>query len=153
MKNSSKIVLATLLLSSVAFFQPSIALTKEELQGQWKEFKGDVQEKWGKLTDNDMDQIKGNYNQLVGFVQKKYGLTKQKASQQVDAFLTSLKSKMSGASESTDDFKENAKEMGSQMKEDSHNMASDIKKGAQKAWQKTKDVVHNVSDKVSHKTE
>lgn len=30
------------------------------LKGKWKEIKGGVKEKWGKLTDDDLPQVEGN---------------------------------------------------------------------------------------------
>jgi len=47
------------------------------MKGQWKEFKGRVKEKWGKLTDDDLDVIGGKKDQLVGKVQQRYGYEKE----------------------------------------------------------------------------
>ena len=41
----------------------------DQLQGSWKEYKGKVREKWGKLTDDDLDTINGKREQLVGRIQ------------------------------------------------------------------------------------
>ena len=42
-----------------------------------------MKEKWGKLTDDDLDVIAGKQDQLVGKIQEKYGITKEEAAKQV----------------------------------------------------------------------
>lgn len=61
----------------------------DRIQGNWKEFKGKVKEKWGQLTDDELDQIQGNREQLEGRLQARYGYAKDKARQEVDDFLKS----------------------------------------------------------------
>ncbi len=56
------------------------------IKGDWKQFKGQVQEQWGKLTDDNLDQIEGKRDQLTGKIQEAYGVTKEQAEQQVKAF-------------------------------------------------------------------
>lgn len=55
-------------------------------KGQWKQFRGQVKEQWGKLTDDDLDQIEGKRDQLLGAVQKRYGIAKDEAECQVNRF-------------------------------------------------------------------
>jgi uncharacterized protein YjbJ (UPF0337 family) len=57
-------------------------------KGQWKEFRGQVKEQWGKLTDDDLDQIEGKRDQLLGAVQKRYGIAKDEAESQLTKFET-----------------------------------------------------------------
>jgi len=56
------------------------------IEGNWKQFKGLVQEKWGKLTDDNLDMIAGRREQLSGRLQQAYGITKDQAEVQVKAF-------------------------------------------------------------------
>lgn len=56
------------------------------IEGNWKEFKGRVKEKWGKLTDDSLDTIAGRREQLSGQLQQTYGITKDQAEVQVRAF-------------------------------------------------------------------
>lgn len=56
------------------------------VQGNWKQFKGIVQEKWGKLTDDQLDTIAGKRDQLAGSLQEAYGITRDQAEVQVKAF-------------------------------------------------------------------
>ena len=38
----------------------------DQIEGNWKNFKGKVREKWGQLTDDELDQVGGRKDQLVG---------------------------------------------------------------------------------------
>ncbi len=55
----------------------------DQIQGNWKQMKGKVQEKWGDLTDDDFDRIAGKRDQLVGRVQERYGMEKDAAEKAV----------------------------------------------------------------------
>jgi len=56
----------------------------DQMQGKWKQMKGHVKEKWGKLTDDDLDVIAGKKDQLVGKIQERYGITRAEAERQVN---------------------------------------------------------------------
>jgi len=56
------------------------------IEGDWKQFKGHVKEKWGKLTDDQIDTVAGKRDQLAGRIQEAYGITKDQAEMQVKAF-------------------------------------------------------------------
>ena len=58
-------------------------MNKDEASGNWKQFKGTMKEKWGKLTDDDMQVIEGKRDQLVGKIQERYGSTKDEAEREV----------------------------------------------------------------------
>ena len=58
-------------------------------KGQWKQFRGQVKEQWGNLTDDDLDQIDGKREQLLGAVQKRYGIAKDEAERQINKFESS----------------------------------------------------------------
>lgn len=62
----------------------------DTVKGQWTQFRGKVQENWGKLTDDDLDRIEGKRDQLLGAVQKRYGIARDEAEKQVDKFESSL---------------------------------------------------------------
>ena len=61
------------------------------ISGQWKQLKGKVREKWGDLTDDELDQIAGKKDQLVGKLQEKYGYTRDQADREVESFGRSLR--------------------------------------------------------------
>ncbi|MBA8838169.1 CsbD family protein [Brucella anthropi] len=58
------------------------------VEGNWKQFKGSVKEQWGKLTDDDLDQINGRREQLEGKIQERYGLEKDRVRSDVDDWYT-----------------------------------------------------------------
>jgi uncharacterized protein YjbJ (UPF0337 family) len=64
-------------------------VNSDQLQGKWKQVKGSVKERWGKLTDDDVNVIDGQRDQLVGRVQERYGIAKEQAQKQVDEWLGS----------------------------------------------------------------
>ena len=51
-----------------------------------KKIKGKAKQQWGKLTDDELDQIAGKRDQLVGTVQKRYGIAKEEAEKHVRRF-------------------------------------------------------------------
>lgn len=56
----------------------------DQIEGKWKEFTGAAQKQWGKLTDDDLQKIKGNRRELSGKIQSAYGVTKDEAEKQID---------------------------------------------------------------------
>ncbi len=63
----------------------------DQVEGKWKQYKGQAKEKWGKLTDDDLDVIEGRRQQLVGRIQERYGIAKDVAEKQADEFVQALK--------------------------------------------------------------
>jgi uncharacterized protein YjbJ (UPF0337 family) len=56
----------------------------DQMEGKWKQMKGSVRTRWGKLTDSDLEMIEGQKDQLVGKIQERYGVQKEEAQKQVD---------------------------------------------------------------------
>lgn len=56
----------------------------DQIEGKWKQLKGNAQKKWGKLTEDEVDQIEGDRERLVGKIQEKYGVAKEEAERQVN---------------------------------------------------------------------
>jgi uncharacterized protein YjbJ (UPF0337 family) len=56
------------------------------VKGNWKQFRGEVQAQWGKLTDDHLDVISGKRIELAGKIQEAYGITKDEAEQQIKEF-------------------------------------------------------------------
>ena len=61
-------------------------MNADTLKGQWTQLKGKVREQWGKLTDDDLDEIQGRAEQLVGRLQQRYGVGRDEAQRQFDAW-------------------------------------------------------------------
>lgn len=63
----------------------------DDVSGRWKQLKGQVKEKWGDLTDDDLDKIAGQRDQLVGKIQQRYGIAKEEAEQRADQWVRNLR--------------------------------------------------------------
>jgi len=61
-----------------------IVMDWNRVEGNWKQVKGQVKEKWGKLTDDDLTAINGRRDQLEGKIQERYGLAKDQAKKEID---------------------------------------------------------------------
>lgn len=59
----------------------------DQASAQWNQFKGNVKKQWGKLTNDQLDEIEGRRDRLVGKVQEVYGISEEDAQDQVDRFM------------------------------------------------------------------
>ncbi len=59
-------------------------MNRDILQGKWKQLKGQAKQKWGKLTDDELDRIEGSRDELVGLIQERYGRSRDEAEKEVD---------------------------------------------------------------------
>ena len=62
----------------------------DRIEGNWKQLKGKVREKWGKLTDDHIDVVAGRREHLAGKIQEVYGIGKDEANRQIDEFADSV---------------------------------------------------------------
>lgn len=86
-------------------------MNSDQLEGKWKQVKGEVREKWGQLTDDDLHVIAGRRDQLIGRIQERYGIAKEEATREVDAFMRNLNAE-SARQSSLDEREERAKTRG-----------------------------------------
>jgi uncharacterized protein YjbJ (UPF0337 family) len=49
------------------------SMNSDQFKGGWKQFKGELKQKWGKLTDDDLLEAEGGYDKFLGVLQKRYG--------------------------------------------------------------------------------
>jgi len=63
----------------------------DQIKGSWMQIKGVVKEKWGKLTDDDMDVIAGKRDILLGKIQEKHGVAREEAEKELKDWEDSLK--------------------------------------------------------------
>ena len=61
-------------------------MNNDTIAGNWKQLRGKVQQKWGKLTNDDLDVIDGKREELAGRIQARYGSTKEDVKREVDDF-------------------------------------------------------------------
>lgn len=65
-------------------------MTWDQVHDNWQEFKGSAKQKWSKLTDGELEQIRGKRDQLEGRLQEVYGYSKEQAQREVDEWSRSL---------------------------------------------------------------
>lgn len=63
-----------------------MAMNQDITEGKWKQLKGRIKEQWGKLTDDEIDQIQGQRERWAGIMQEKYGMAKEEAQREFDKF-------------------------------------------------------------------
>jgi uncharacterized protein YjbJ (UPF0337 family)/ElaB/YqjD/DUF883 family membrane-anchored ribosome-binding protein len=66
-------------------------MDSNRVEGNWKQIKGKAKEKWGKLTDDDLNVIQGHRDQLEGKIQERYGIAKDQVRRDVDDWYDSMK--------------------------------------------------------------
>ncbi|HET6568131.1 MAG TPA: CsbD family protein [Rhodothermales bacterium] len=64
---------------------------EQEGKGNWKQFKGRLQESWGDLTNDDLDRYEGQREQLEGHIHEKTGETRESVRQTVDRIARDIK--------------------------------------------------------------
>jgi uncharacterized protein YjbJ (UPF0337 family) len=57
------------------------------LEGKWMQLRGSIREKWGELTNDELDQIAGKRDKLAGLLQERYGYTEMEVEREIDDFL------------------------------------------------------------------
>lgn len=62
-------------------------ISQQELSGGWNQIKGQLKEKWGQLTDNELSQAEGNVEKLVGMIQQKTGAARREVEAFFDQFM------------------------------------------------------------------
>jgi uncharacterized protein YjbJ (UPF0337 family) len=67
--------------------------TQQQLTGNWNQLKGKLKERWGQLSDDELQSAEGNYDQLVGLIQQRTG----EGRQQVERLLNELNEQTGGA--------------------------------------------------------
>jgi uncharacterized protein YjbJ (UPF0337 family) len=65
-------------------------MNRDVVGGKWKQLRGKIREKWGELTDDDLDRVQGKSEQLIGLLEEKYGYARDRAKREVDALFSEL---------------------------------------------------------------
>jgi uncharacterized protein YjbJ (UPF0337 family) len=63
----------------------------DQIEGNWKQYKGKIMAQWGKLTDNDIESIDGKRTELLGLIQTRYGHAKEKAELELEEWTKKIK--------------------------------------------------------------
>lgn len=62
----------------------------EQFEGRWDRVKGQLRQQWGDLTDDELEQAKGNREELIGKIKQKYGDTKESIGEKVDQIMAKV---------------------------------------------------------------
>lgn len=62
-------------------------MNSDILEGKWKQLRGEIRQRWGELTDDELDQVAGKRDKLVGLLQEHYGYTREESEHQLELFL------------------------------------------------------------------
>lgn len=93
-------------------------MNESVVQGKWKEIKGEIQKLWGKLTNDELEQTKGNFTAIGGLIQQKYGYKKEEYSDKLDSLVNK--------------FAQNADEVKEKVKTDARQATDKIKEDLEK---------------------
>ena len=120
-----------------------MAINAQELQGQWNQLRGRVKEKWGQLTDDDLQIQGGNVDQLVGRIQQRTGETRES----IEKFLTDLTGRgASSVAQATEAVSNFAQQAGDRLRD----RYGDIADQARDRFDQTQDLVrHNPGQSVA----
>jgi uncharacterized protein YjbJ (UPF0337 family) len=69
----------------------NFVLNEETMKGKWKETKGEIQKMWGKLTDDELEQAKGDMTAVSGIIQQRYGESKESVQAKLSDVWTGVK--------------------------------------------------------------
>ncbi len=59
-------------------------MNNDIIEGKWKQVSGALKANWGKLTDDDLQEIDGDLEKFQGKMQEKYGMAKDEAKKEFE---------------------------------------------------------------------
>lgn len=59
-------------------------MKRDQIEGNWKQLIGEIQQQWGQLTDDDIDYMEGSYEKMVGRMQERYGVAREDVERQLN---------------------------------------------------------------------
>ncbi len=74
-------------------------MNEQAIKGQWREFKGEIQKAWGKLTDDELEKTKGDLKAVSGLVQQKYGESQEQVKRRMDDLIKKFENQKDSATQ------------------------------------------------------
>lgn len=71
--------------------------TNDYVQINWVKLKPKIRKHWGKLTDDDLDQLNGKSEELINVIRKRYGYGKAQAEIEIHKWMLELEDNSIGA--------------------------------------------------------
>jgi uncharacterized protein YjbJ (UPF0337 family) len=78
-------------------------VNEEMMKGKWKEIKGEIKTKWGKLTDDELDKTAGNLESISGIIQQRYGYKKEEIQDKIHSIISKFSQKAEDVKKSIKD--------------------------------------------------
>ncbi|ODA30357.1 CsbD family protein [Planctopirus hydrillae] len=89
-------------------------ITREEIQGQWTQLKGQIRERWGQISDDELQQAQGNTEQLIGLLEKKTGESRRQLEQFVQGAVKNGQNFLGNAGQTVREYAQTAAHAASQ---------------------------------------
>ena len=64
-------------------------MNSDRMSGRWRQLKGDIRHRWGKLTDHDLDDVRGDPETFIEKLQERYGYARDRARRELNEFMDS----------------------------------------------------------------
>ena len=69
-------------------------MNKDVFEGKWKQVRGEARVWWGKLTDDDLDKVGGQFDVFAGLLQEKYGYSREQAEEEIEKRVNEYEAKL-----------------------------------------------------------
>jgi uncharacterized protein YjbJ (UPF0337 family) len=69
-------------------------MNSDTFKGKWLQVRGNIQKQWGKLTNDDLDQVDGNLDVLLGKIQERYGKKREEVEKELDRVCENQKERL-----------------------------------------------------------
>lgn len=69
-------------------------MNKDVFEGKWKQVRGEAKLWWGKLTDDDLDKVGGQFEVFAGLLQEKYGYSREQAEEEIEKHMNEYETKL-----------------------------------------------------------
>lgn len=56
----------------------------DQIAGKWSQLKGEIRQRWARLTDDDLEFVAGSRDKFVGRLQERYGIVREEAERQIN---------------------------------------------------------------------
>jgi uncharacterized protein YjbJ (UPF0337 family) len=113
----------------------------QTLKGHWKEITGKLQEKWGQLTGDDLQQFDGSATQLVGLIQRKTGESRESIEQFLDDATTQASGMIAKASDTAREYAGQAREYAQQATESLRDQAGRVSERVREGYSSAESMV------------
>jgi uncharacterized protein YjbJ (UPF0337 family) len=120
-------------------------LNAQEVRGQWDQLRGKIKQKWGQLTDDDLQIIGGNVDELVGRIQQRTGVAREQVERFIGDLAASTSSTVERARGATMDF---ASDAASRMREGYEQAGDRIREGYERAGERMREGYERVGERV-----